>query len=219
MREHWSAAQDMTDRPLADPQALPDNPSHPAVRTIRSVRPLDAQLHVARKLCVPEPLAAPPFPGAPFATHAILDAAKVPNLPEMIGTSGLPHRCLFSGEALETLGAVAPWVDGLAPDSAFTRNLFSRSDAPWHLRDAAPGIFVVSQADLRGVWSHFRRFTRVRDETGRGFYFRFWDPAIWDGILDGEAGFAARLLGPHRVVFRSRATADGATFRTAGPAA
>ncbi|MCU0911500.1 MAG: DUF4123 domain-containing protein [Rhodobacteraceae bacterium] len=187
-------------------------------RKIDAVRPLDAQFHAAPKLCVPEPLAALLFPGAPFTTYAILDAAKVANLPEMIGTSGLPHRCLFSGAAEETLGAVAPWVVGLAADNAFTRCLFSRSDAPWHLWDAAPGIFVVSQADLDSVWSHFRKFTRVQDEAGRWFYFRFWDPAVWDGILDGDEGFAARLLGPHQVVFRSRATADGATFKAAGAA-
>ena len=219
MQEDWSGAQDMTGRPLADRPALRDRPQDPSRRTIRPVRPFDAQLHAAQKLCVPEALAAPLFPAAPFATYAILDAAKVPNLPEMLETSGLPHRCLFTGEAFETLGAVAPWVVALDPNSGFTRNLFSRSDAPWHLWDAAPGIFVVSQADLDGVWSHFRKFTRVRDEAGRWFYFRFWDPAIWDGILDGDAGFAARLLGPHRVVFRSRATAEGATFKTAGPAA
>ena len=43
------------------------------------------------------------------------------------------------------LKQVAPWVVKLEQGSDFTRNLFTRGDAPWYLWDADPGIYVRSR--------------------------------------------------------------------------
>ncbi|MFV0295368.1 MAG: DUF4123 domain-containing protein [Hyphomicrobiaceae bacterium] len=171
-------------------------PEAPALRieTIESVEPLDTQLGVFPKRTVPDSLFDALF-GQPdpspteieaaggdasavpsMQTFALLDAAKVMNLPELLEDSGLEHRCLFKGDAYDEMKDVAPWVVRLEENNSFTRNLFTRSDAPWHLWDNEPGIYVRSRENLDCMWRHFRKFTRVRDESGKWYYFRFWEP-------------------------------------------
>ena len=47
-------------------------------------------------------------------TYAILDGAKIADLPEMLEGSGLEHRCLFKGNAYDELKNAAPWTEALA---------------------------------------------------------------------------------------------------------
>ena len=163
------------------------------IETIRDVQPLDTQIGVFPKQTVPtilrdvvfgEPApsdaeidAASGDPAAvpPLNTYAILDAASIINLPEMLEDSGLEHRCLFRGEAYTKLKSVAPWIVRLEEDNGFTRNLFTRSNAGWHLWDREPGIFLRSRGSLDEMCRHFRKFTKVQDENGKWFYSRFWD--------------------------------------------
>lgn len=177
------------------PTAEPTQPA-PRVETIEGVEPLDAQLGVFPKKTVPDALqdtlfgqlepteveieAAGGDPSAvpPMLTYAILDAAKVKNLPELLADSGLEHRCLFKGNAYNELKDVAPWIVQLEEDNSFTRNLFTRSDAYWHLWDREPGIYVRSRGTLGELWRHFRKFTKLQDEKGKWFYFRFWEPRL-----------------------------------------
>lgn len=155
-------------------------PTQPAlqIETIDGVEPLDAQLGVTEFKTVPDALYEPLF-GQPddtnLHTYAILDAAKVPNLPELLEVSGLEHRCLFKGDAYDELKDVAPWIVQLEDENNFTRNLFTRSDAPWHVWDNEPGIYLRSGGTLDDMWKHFRKFTRIQEENGKWVYFRFWD--------------------------------------------
>lgn len=202
----------------------PAGSEHPASRieTIEGVEPLDAQLGAFPKKTVPDALSDVMFgqPGpiaaeieaaggkatavSPMQTYAILDAAQVINLPELLEDSGLEHCCLFKGSAYDELKNVAPWIVRLEEGNSFTRNLFSRSDAPWHLWDTDPGIYVRSRGTLEEMARHFRKFTRVQDESGKWFYFRFWKPfpmlhyikglserprivLRWFGVHDGTA--------------------------------
>ncbi len=178
---------------LPSPQAVAQKPVL-QVEVIESIEPLDTQLGVFPKKTVPDALHGAMFgqpdpspaeieaaggdPAAvsPMRTYAILDAAKVTNLPELLETSGLEHRCLFKGDAYDELRDVAPWIVQLDDDNGFTRNLFTRSDAPWHLWDTEPGIYVRSRGTLDEMWRHLRKFTRASDERGRWHYLRFWDP-------------------------------------------
>lgn len=111
-----------------DPWQLPpdtppprDDAAAPLLRIemIEGVQPLGAQLGVFPKKTVPDKLldalfgqpapteaetaAAGGNPAAvpPMQTYAILDAAKVTNLPELMERSGLEHRCLFKGKAFD----------------------------------------------------------------------------------------------------------------------
>ena len=176
----------------------PQSPTTPVlqIKTINGVEPLDEQFGVADLQTVPDALCAPLFdqPGdMPLHTYAILDAAKIPNLPEALETSGLAHQCLFKGVAFDDLKDVAPWIVKLEDGNTFTRNLFTRSDALWHHWDAEPGIYLRSDATLDELWTHFRRFTKVRDDTDALMFFRFWDPATAQIYLTGVQSDATRI--------------------------
>lgn len=190
------------------------------IETIWNIEPLDAQLGVASKKAVPDALADALF-GQPeptiaeisasesepdslpsLRTFAILDAAKVTNLPELLERSELEHRCLFIGQAFEDLKNVAPWIVQLEPDSAFTRNLFTRSDAYWHIWDAAPGIYLRSRESLDSIWRHFRKFTRIQDEQGKWFYFRLWEPRWTAHVMQAlPEDQAKQIMSPLFVVY------------------
>ncbi len=144
-----------------------------------SVAPLDSQFGVAEPKAVPDDLKGLLFGDPALQTYAILDAAKVTNLPELLEGSGLEHRCLFKGGALDDLGTVAPWIVQLDPASPFTRFLFTcdpAQDVAWHLWGKNPGIFLRAPGTLDDLWRHFRKFTRVQDEHDKWYYFRFWEP-------------------------------------------
>lgn len=75
----------------------------------------------------------------------------------------------------------------LEDNNDFTRNLFTQSDAPWHLWDIEPGIYLRSNHGLESLRRHFRKFTRIQDHEGKWFYNRFWD-ATASGLNFRDAG-------------------------------
>ncbi|MFT6606209.1 MAG: hypothetical protein ACJA2X_001412 [Halocynthiibacter sp.] len=168
----------------------------PQIKEIDEVLPLDDQFGASAPKTVPDAIFSHLFgqqdpthsesvtvggdiaDAPPLKTYAILDAAKVTNLVELLGNSRLEHRCLFKGDAYEELKDVAPWIVRLEEGNTFTRNLFSRSNAPWHLWDKEPGIYLRSNASLDEMWRHFRKFTKVQDEKGKWYYYRFWEVRV-----------------------------------------
>lgn len=152
--------------------------------TINDVLPLDAQFGVSSARTVPACLQDALFgdpggsAGAPLGTFAVLDGARISGLPEYLETSGLQHRCLFTGKAEVEMREVAPWIVRLHDDNAFVRNLFTRGAGARHHWDKRPGIYLRSRADLPDVWRHFRRFTKVQDDAGTWFHLRFWEPEV-----------------------------------------
>jgi hypothetical protein len=159
------------------------------------VTPLDQQFGTLAKKTVPDALrqalfgamtAGPLSPPLHPPTFAILDAAKITNLPLLLAHAGLPHRCLFKGKALEDLGSVAPWIVQLDEPNAFTRALFTSSgqrDLPMCLWEKEPGIYIRSALPLDDLYQHFRKFTRIRDSAGKWFFFRFWESAYLSDFL------------------------------------
>ncbi len=152
-------------------------------------------------------------------TFALLDAAKVTGLVELLESSELEHRCFFKGRPFEALKDVAPWLVRLEPGNRFTRYLFTddpQGDVPWYLWRTNPGIFIRSQSGFEQVFKHFRKFIKVTDDTGAWLYVRMAEPAFWQGLIRPEAaaeGFGARLLaGGHQVLWR-----DGPRFHVYGP--
>lgn len=168
----------------------PRRTSHLPVTETTAIRPLDARFDPHGEQSLPAPLFDPLFgpsstqhAGA-LKTYAVLDAAKVPGLAEILDTSGLPHCCLFTGKTFDELKDAAPWLVELKAAHPFTADLLTRSDAPWHLWDASAGIYLRSERDLKEVGQHLRKFTRLRDETGKWYYFRFWEPGVYAFICD-----------------------------------
>lgn len=117
----------------------------------------------------------------PIQTYALLDAAKITHLPEMLGASDLEHSCLFKGAAYEELKDVAPWLVRLEEGNDFTRNLFTAGCAPWHLWEREAGVYIRSRASLEELWRHFRKFNRIQDENQKWYYLNIADiRCIWD---------------------------------------
>lgn len=111
--------------------------------------------------------------------YAILDAARDEKIYPAIVKSSREYRCLFAGHQVIFLGKMpqvlaeaAPYLVRLESRTLFTRWMISRGwGDKW-------GIFFASSAGLRELLRHFRRFLMVKDETGKAFYFRYYDPRV-----------------------------------------
>lgn len=167
---------------------ISNTPPALTVRTIKGVIPLDSQFGIAKPLTVPVALREVLFgqleeirdsAGLPLHTYAILDASKVMGLVEKLEASGLDHVCLFKGVAAEELRDVAPYLVRLCEASPFTRNLFTRSNEPRHLWDREPGVYLRSRGSLDALWAHFRKFVRIKSESGAWMFQRFWEPSVF----------------------------------------
>ena len=182
--------------------------SYLCIEEIEGVAPLDMQFGMYPPKTVPdvlyEPLFGQPEPTTaevaqygrvdavpPLNTYAILDAAKVVNFAEMLEASGLEYRCLFKGAAEEELRNVAPYLVRLEEGNKFTRSLFSKNpdrEVSWFMWDKEPGIYMRSRGSLEDMWKHFRKLTRVQDENGKWYYFRFWEPLLLITYLEEKSG-------------------------------
>lgn len=152
-------------------------------------------------------LAMPAWQDSPARTDpgahvfALLDSAKVVNLPELLETSGLEHTCLFDGEAFEEIATVGPWLVRLDPQAGFCRNLLTRGPAGWHLWDRRPGLFLRTGQSLSDLRHTLRKLLRVRDHAHRWYYFRFWEGGSLLSLLRGlNPEAASKVLGPDVLV-------------------
>ncbi len=107
--------------------------------------------------------------------HALLDAARLPGLPELLESRDIPARCLFQGKAADELRDVAPYLAQTDPVGPLLPHLLDDTDMPWAMWQKSPGILIVSDIDLASLTQHFRRFLRVQTDRGPNF-FRFWEP-------------------------------------------
>ncbi len=160
-------------------------------QVLDKVKPLDAQQGVLDKLSVPKPLHPYLFGEVSpsleelsrykddqvpsLRTYAILDAARVPLLQDRLEDAELPYQCLFKGDAEENLKSAAPYLVELRQNHRFTRQLFSSGGMASDLWDKYPGIYFRSRALIDELASHFRRFTKVKNEEGKWLFFRFWE--------------------------------------------
>ncbi len=156
------------------------------ISELAEVAPLDAQVGVYPKRCVPPCLEDSLFPEAgPVRTFALIDAARILHLKERLADSGLPHQCFFKGDVLEEFGDAAPWLVELADENDFTRALFSDDPSTpdrFHWRKNA-AIFIRSSGDLASLWRHLRKFTRLPAHGGQSPFFRFWEPRLLEAYV------------------------------------
>ncbi|OCX62069.1 hypothetical protein BFP70_14525 [Thioclava sp. SK-1] len=157
------------------------------VETLAELEPLDAQFGTLPKVCVPDNVMTRLFGDGSdpsLKTYAIIDAAIIHGLVEILASSGLEYRCLFQGPTAEQLGDAAPYLVALQHDHELTRRLFTRSGQPADLWERKAGIFLRSPAAFDELWRHFRKFTRVQDVAGHWLYFRFWEQATLPAYLE-----------------------------------
>ncbi len=110
--------------------------------------------------------------GGDVRVIAILDAARVFGLPEILHASGLRHVSLFQ----EGTDDNAPFLVELSADSRLTRRLLDGRDRPTNLLHANAGIHFRTALDMASLRRHLRRLMRVTDEAGQVCFFRFWEP-------------------------------------------
>lgn len=179
-------------------------------RMLRRVEPLEPGINAGSERILPEQLAevlfgqagSPPMPAA-SNTYAILDAAKITGLPEMLEVADMASRCLFRGSAYHELADAAPWLVQLRSSDSLVRKLFTAADPPRGLWNLEAAVFFRSPITFDHLWTHLRRFTRLRDSGGSWFYFRFWEPEVMRCFASGAASvidFWSNFLPPGDIV-------------------
>ena len=110
-------------------------------------------------------------------TYAILDGASVPQLRQALFKMRPEHECLYLGELTGDMAEVAPYLVRLEPDSPFALNVLEQGwGKHW-------GIFATSEAGIRDLRQHFRRFLTVFDPAGKALLFRYYDPRVLRSYL------------------------------------
>lgn len=153
-------------------------------RYVDNLVPLDDQFGIHPKRHWPtqmDPLFAPRVGHHLFV---LLDAAEVEGLPDILADSGLPHSCLYQGDALQKLGPAAPWLVQMDPNSTFTRLLLTAGQSKRGLWDRLSGLYLLSDADLASVRNHLRKLIFVHDAEGKGYYLRFWEARFIEQLAD-----------------------------------
>jgi hypothetical protein len=163
-----------------------------AIEALPGAAPISEGLALGTGPDLPEVLGSALFgPPEGCNTYALLDAGRLPHLPELLAASGLPHRCLFTGAAQDTLGDAAPWLVALDRDSAVTRNLLAAGDAPWQMWDRRLGPLLRSDRPLPDLWTQLRKFTLLPSGDGGRAYFRFWEIGTMEAYVSRPDRFPA----------------------------
>ncbi|WP_415919329.1 DUF4123 domain-containing protein [Tateyamaria sp. SN6-1] len=141
--------------------------------------------------------------GARETVFAILDGGRVPGLAERLAEQELPALCLFTGDMAEDAGDAAPWLAQVRPDTPLLRQMLcdvpDDSAGVHGLMRRGAGILVSTDADLRTLHAHLRRFLRVTDDTGQPYFFRFWEPdaaAVYFRAVADRADTVQRWMFP-----------------------
>ncbi len=114
-----------------------------------------------------------PAGASPDATvYALLDAARDDRIYDLVRRSKLDYRCLYQGRQPPVLARAAPYIVSLGRGSRLTRQIV---ELGW---GKSWGVFLRSPVILQDLRRHFLKLLRVRDETGRVFLFRFYDPRV-----------------------------------------
>lgn len=163
------------------------------IEKIENIEPLDLQFGVNHRKTVPEslyePLFGQPEPTEaeltqygsieampPMRTYAILDAAKMPYLlTGFLENSGLLSQSLFQGVTAEELKEHSPYLVELTDDNDFTAKLLTGAKGVNGLWEKDLGIYIRSRSEFSELRQHFRKITRVQDNKGQWFLWRFWE--------------------------------------------
>lgn len=104
--------------------------------------------------------------------YGVLDGGMVPDLPQRLFDSRLPHYCLRSGELDADMLALAPYLVFLPEGHEFTTQVFDEgSGNNW-------GIFAHSASSMIEMRKHFHDLLTVYTEAGNAMYFRYFDPRV-----------------------------------------
>lgn len=102
----------------------------------------------------------------------LLDAARMGDaMDQAKSLEDTQHLCLYKGSAEEKFSHVAPYLFS-TQHSTIAEWLFAEGwGQSW-------GVFVIAETNLDQLHRHFRRFLRIKTESGQQLYFRFYDPRV-----------------------------------------
>ena len=108
--------------------------------------------------------------------YAVIDAAQDETSPQRAAAAGLETQSLYEGEFGRRLDDVAPHLVSLSLKDEFAHWLFEH----W---GGNHGILIQSQASFTALRRHLRKFLLVKDENGKQYRFRFYDPRALRSFL------------------------------------
>lgn len=107
---------------------------------------------------------------------AVVDAAQGESAPERAKEAGRRTQSLYAGDLGARLDHVAPHLVSFDPKDAFADWFF----AVW---GGNHGILLQSKTSFEDLRKHFRKFLLVKNEAGKKFRFRFYDPRVLRSFL------------------------------------
>jgi protein phosphatase len=113
----------------------------------------------------------------PSSLFVLLDAAAWPEAAWRPYEFQAQWVSLFKGGPEEELHEVAPYLVSFAREDG----LLNEGLVNWITREGLGkhcAMFLESQADLDTLYGHFREFIVAQDESGKAFFFRFYDPRV-----------------------------------------
>ena len=112
------------------------------------------------------------FRDSDLSVYAVLDGARIPELPARLAAAREESACLYRGQLEEDLLTTAPYLVKLRAEGDVAKWLWSEGwGKSW-------GIYLVTTTGFEALRRHFRGFLRVRDYTGKVLYFRYYDPRV-----------------------------------------
>lgn len=103
---------------------------------------------------------------------AVLDCARDEQIFTAVERCHLDKSCLYAGRIPWVLQRAAPHLVVLEPGDPFTQYLL---DEGW---GNSWGVFLRTELPMLEVRRHLRSLLRVRDESGKYFIFRWYDPRV-----------------------------------------
>lgn len=104
--------------------------------------------------------------------YALLDAARDPQILEILGHEGADGQSLFEGQGSEQLLTVAPYLVAIPTQSVLLERLLAEGwGQSW-------GLYAVSPEPFGEFRARLRQFLMVTDESNRKLFFRFYDPRV-----------------------------------------
>ena len=142
--------------------------------------------------------------------YALLDAAQDPMLPRRAADAGLPVESLYAGRLGGMLDDVAPHLVSLDPRGEVTGALIERCSE--HL-----GVILQTTASFEPLRKHLRKFLMVKDQAGKKYRFRFYDPRVLRAFLPVcSAEEVNRFFGPVQRFYTAARDGEGVLAFAAG---
>lgn len=104
--------------------------------------------------------------------YAIIDAASEPDVFTLLEEFDPPASCLYSEPIQSEIAELAPYLVEATPG---VREWLSQRDTPW-------GIYVYTQATMRALRQHLRKYLMVMiPGQDKPVFWRYYDPRnVWD---------------------------------------